>query len=119
MKPQYKFFNNARYAFEGLITLIKEEKSFKIEIFIIIPLILISLFMPVTLITHILLVLSLLLILLVEALNSAIERCVDLNTQEFHILAKGAKDCGSAAVCISITMAVIVWVFTIIDIFLS
>lgn len=114
MKPKYSFFNNARYAFEGLLTMIKEEKSFRIELFIILPLIIISLFLDLDPISHILLIVSLLLILLVECINSAIERCVDLNTLEYHPLAKGAKDCGSAAVCISITIASITWVMILI-----
>ena len=48
-------------------------------------------------------------ILVVELLNSAIESVVDLASPEYHLLAKRAKDLGSAAVFISIVIAVVLW----------
>ena len=51
---------------------------------------------------------SMLLIMEIEFLNTAIEATVDLVTQEYHPLAKVAKDCGSAATCMATFMAIIV-----------
>jgi len=52
---------------------------------------------------------SLFLILAVELLNSAIEAATDLVTEEKHLLAKNAKDIGSAAVLVCIILAILVW----------
>lgn len=49
-------------------------------------------------------------ILIVECINTAIESCIDLITNEFHKKAKIAKDCGSSAVFFSICLAVFTWV---------
>ena len=49
-----------------------------------------------------------LLIMEIEFLNTAVEATVDLVTQEYHPLAKIAKDCGSAAACMASFMALIV-----------
>ena len=111
MKPKYHFFNNAKYAFEGIFALLKNEKSFRIEFCIIIPAIILSFFLKASFIEHLFLVSVLMLIFIVEALNSAIEACVDLITNEWHEKAKIAKDCASAAVFLSVLLALFVWGF--------
>nr|MBF0221798.1 diacylglycerol kinase [Desulfobulbaceae bacterium] len=58
-------------------------------------------------------------VLVVELLNSAIEAVVDLASPEYHVLAKQAKDIGSAAVFVSIAIAMTLWVSAIVTIFLS
>ena len=60
----------------------------------------------------------LMLILIIEALNSAIEACVDLITNEWHEKAKIAKDCASAAVFFSVLSALFVWGFILYNIYL-
>jgi diacylglycerol kinase (ATP) len=52
-------------------------------------------------------------VLLVELLNSAIESIVDMTSPEYHILAKRAKDSGSAAGLISIIITVVLWLCAI------
>lgn len=54
---------------------------------------------------------SLLLILLTELLNSALEAAVDRTGREFHSLAGRAKDLGSAAVLLAIIHACLIWGF--------
>ena len=56
-----------------------------------------------------LMIASILLVLIVELLNSALEAAVDHTSLERHPLAKRAKDTASAAVLLSITNAVVVW----------
>jgi diacylglycerol kinase (ATP) len=51
--------------------------------------------------------------LIAEAINSAIERVVDLVTLEHHPLAGRAKDIGSSVVFLSISVFVITWIFII------
>ena len=52
-------------------------------------------------------------LLVVEILNTAIEAVVDLASPEYHLLAKKAKDLGSAAVGISLTMNIFAWIMAI------
>ncbi|MBS4235583.1 diacylglycerol kinase [Campylobacter vulpis] len=109
MKPKYSLFSNTQYALQGLLSLVKFESSFKIELSIIIPALILDYFLPLSLVEHLFLAGVLVLILIVEALNSAIEACVDLITNEWHEKAKRAKDCGSAAVFFAIVFALFSW----------
>ncbi|MBZ7942620.1 diacylglycerol kinase [Campylobacter molothri] len=115
MKPKYHIFNNAKYALEGVIALFKNEMAFRIEICIIIPAILISFFLKVGLIEHFILIAVLILILIAESFNSAIEACVDLITDKWHQKAKIAKDCASAGVFFSVILALFAWIFILVD----
>lgn len=110
MKPKYHFFNNTKYALSGIYFMLKMEDSFKIELCVIIPAFILSFFLPISMLEHIALVAVLFIILIVECINSAIESCVDLITNEFHQKAKIAKDCGSSAVFFSICLAIFTWV---------
>lgn len=58
-----------------------------------------------------LLVGSILIVLVVELLNSAVEAVVDRVGKEFHELSGRAKDLGSAAVFVAIVNAVTIWIF--------
>jgi diacylglycerol kinase (ATP) len=62
-----------------------------------------------------LLVASVLLVLLVELLNSAVESVVDRISDEHHDLSKRAKDTGSAAVLISLINCGAVWALVLLD----
>lgn len=109
MKPKYSFFSNSKYALQGLWALLKFESSFKIELCIIIPALILDYFLPVSLVEHLFLAGVLVLILITEALNSALEACVDLVTDQWHEKAKLAKDYGSAAVLFAVLFAVLSW----------
>ena len=109
MKPKYHFLANAKFALEGVLAMLKQEVAFRIELAIIIPAVIISFFLPLDLIEHLFLIVVLFLILILEAVNSSIESCIDLITPNFHPLAKIAKDCASAAVFFSVLLAPLVW----------
>ena len=113
MKPKYKFFANWGYAMAGVLAMLKNEVAFRIELAIILPALVISLFLPVSVETHLILVGVLFLIIIAECLNSAIEACVDLITSEFHEKAKIAKDCASAGVFFSVILALATWAFVL------
>lgn len=109
-KPKYHLFKNTQYAIEGLIHALKTESSFKLELIagvIIIPLIFI---LDFVLIEKVALLMTAILVLIVELINSAIENVVDLVTKEIHPLAKSAKDIGSTAVMFAIGLHLILWV---------
>ena len=113
MKPKYNFFKNSKFAFEGLAAMLKNEAAVRTELCVIVPLAVVSLFLPVSAAQHALLIAVFGLVLICECVNTAIEAVVDLVSPDFHPLAKIAKDCASAAVCLSICTAAIMWVWTL------
>ena len=115
-QPKYNFFKNTSYAIKGLIDLIKNENSFKIELIITLLLLPIIIFIDTTLTNKALMFVTLMGMILAETTNSAIERVVDLVTLEHHDMAGRAKDVGSAIVFISIFIFVVTWLIIIIDI---
>lgn len=97
------------YSIEGLAAAWKFEEAFRLEViafFVLAPL---GLWLGVSRVEQVLLVGSLFLVLLMELLNSAIEAVVDLRSDEFHALAKTAKDIGSACVLVALLLALFVW----------
>ncbi len=91
------------------------EEAFRQEVCLTVVGIPVTFFLPISLAIQFILVGSLLLILTVELLNSAIEAVVDLVTEEDHPLAKRAKDIGSAAVLICLIQAAVVWSIVLIS----
>ncbi len=114
-QPKYNFFKNTSYAISGLIDLIKNESSFKIELLFTIILIPIIFFIDESLTNKLLLFITFSGVILAETINSAIERTVDLVTLEFNQMAKRAKDAGSAIVLLSITICTITWLIILLN----
>jgi len=108
-QPKYNFFKNTSYALKGLVDLIKTETSFKIELIITIVLLPTIFIIDTSLTNKLLMFITLMGMPLAEAINSAIERVVDLVTLEHHQMAGRAKDVGSAVVFISIFIFLITW----------
>ena len=97
------------YSWKGLRAGWKNEEAFRQEVILACVLIPLAIWLDLGLIQTILLITSVLLILIVEILNSAIEAVVDLVTPEKHTLAGRAKDMGSAAVMLSLVNAAVTW----------
>ncbi len=97
-----------RHSLDGIAAALRE-RAFVQELVVIVPLVVVAWVLPFTLVERALLTASLLGILLVEILNSAIEAVVDLASPQRHALAKRAKDLGSAAVLVAIGIAAITW----------
>lgn len=116
-QPKYHIFKNTTYALQGLKDIINSEKSFKLELIIFFISLPIIFFIDTSITNKILLFASIGLILLTEAINSSVERVVDLVTLEHAELAGKAKDAGSAAVFISIMIALTTWIVIILDTF--
>ena len=112
-KPKYNLFKNTKYALDGLIIAIKTESSFKLELFCAIFIIAGILYIDTTLTNKLILLVTGILVLIVELINSAIENVVDLVTKEIHPLAKSAKDLGSTAVMFTISLHLICWLFVL------
>jgi diacylglycerol kinase (ATP) len=110
MKPEYKFLKNFAYARSGFWEVLKNETSFKLEIVFFVLLSLTALFLPYPFWAKTVLITVMLVPLIVELLNSAIERTVDMVTSEYHELAKYAKDAAAAAVMLSLIFSASVWI---------
>ncbi|EMD9272608.1 diacylglycerol kinase [Cronobacter malonaticus] len=105
-----RIINAAGYSWKGLRAAWKNEAAFRQEGVAVIAAILIACWLDVDPFTRVLLIGSVTLVMIVEILNSAIEAVVDRIGPEFHELSGRAKDMGSAAVLLSIILALIVWV---------
>lgn len=102
-------WHTSQTALAGLRAAWQHEDAFRQELFVAAVAIPVALFLPVSNTGKALLVGSILLVLVVELLNSAIEAAVDFASLERHPLAKRAKDVASAAVLLSIVNALAVW----------
>jgi len=114
-KPRYSIFKNALYALEGLRHAFKTESSFKLEVFFALPLLIAIYLSPFALASKLILLTTLILIMIVELLNSAVENVVDLVTKEIHPLAKAAKDVGATAVLFSVLLHIVCWIVLLLD----
>lgn len=102
--------NAFRYTFAGLETAWKEELAFRAEVVVAVIMVPLGLWLGRTAVEQALLIASILLILLTELLNSALEAVVDRIGPQRHELSKRAKDMGSAAAFISMVTAALVWI---------
>ncbi|MGH8744782.1 MAG: diacylglycerol kinase [Burkholderiales bacterium] len=98
-----------QYSCDGLVAAFKNETAFRQELLLAVILIPLALWLPASGIGHSLMLASVLLVLIVELMNSAIEAAVDRVSLDRHPLAKRAKDLGSAAVFISLVNVPLVW----------
>jgi diacylglycerol kinase (ATP) len=103
------------YTFAGLKAAWKNELAFRAEIVVAIVMVPLGLWMGRSSAERALLIASLLLILVTELVNSALEAVVDRIGPERHELSKRAKDMGSAAAFISMVTAALVWIIIVVD----
>lgn len=101
------------YSWQGLRAAWRHEAAFREEIGIALVLVPLGLFLGETGADKALLVASVILLLLVELLNSAIEAVVDRFGLEIHELSGRAKDMASAAVALAILLLAIVWMLVL------
>jgi len=104
-----RVWNAFHYSRAGLYAAFTCEDAFRQEAMLAALLIPISFFLPVAGIGRALMIASVLLVLIVELLNSAIEAVVDRVSLDRHHLSKRAKDIGSAAVLLALINVVSVW----------
>jgi diacylglycerol kinase (ATP) len=110
-------FKAAVNSWHGLVFAIREESAFRQELTLACILIPISFFISVTPLEHIALFGSVILVLVVELLNSSVEAAIDRISFEQHGLSQRAKDYGSAAVMLSLVLCFATWVCILIPFF--
>jgi diacylglycerol kinase (ATP) len=104
-----RVLNATRYSLEGFAAAARHEDAFRQELMLAAVLVPLGLWLGNDGVERALLACSVLLVLVVELLNSAVEATVDRVSLEDHQLAKRAKDLGSAAVMLSLVTVAAVW----------
>lgn len=104
-----RLWNAFFYSLAGLRTAWQDEAAFRQELILAAILIPAAFFLAPDKISFILMVGSVLLVLMVELLNTAIEAAINRIGSDIHPLSKKAKDTASAAVFIALLLAVFVW----------
>ena len=96
-------------SFAGLADAWKHESAFRQEVLLAVVLVPSALFLPVLPVEKALLIAVVLLVLVVELLNSSVEAAIDRISFDHHNLSKRAKDIGSAAVFVALGLMTAVW----------
>ncbi|CAH1903788.1 Diacylglycerol kinase [Candidatus Nitrotoga sp. HW29] len=104
-----RLVNALRYSLSGLFLAWRDESAFRQEAIFAIVLVPVAFMVPVDVTQRVLLVASVMLVLMVEMINSSIEAVVDRISLDIHPLAKKAKDMGSAAVLLALMNAILIW----------
>ncbi|MFI3209754.1 MAG: diacylglycerol kinase [Peptostreptococcaceae bacterium] len=95
-------------AIEGILYTFKSERNMKIHYFVAVVVFTLSLFLDLTKVEMIMLVFSISLVVISEMFNTAIEKTIDMITEEYNILAKIAKDVAAGGVLVASLNAVVV-----------
>lgn len=96
------------FAFEGILTAIRDGRNFKIQLFFGAMAILLAFILKVSVVEWIFIVLVASLVLILELLNTSLESIVDIVSPEIHDKAKIAKDVAAAAVLISSIVSIVI-----------
>lgn len=119
MKPGHRgivrIFKAAGYSWQGIKQCYKSEAAFRQELLLLALLTPLSMWLSNNAVEFILLIGSVILLLVVELLNTAIEMVVDRHGSEWHELSMHAKDMGSAAVFVMMGLCLLVWCTIIIS----
>ncbi|MEZ5451536.1 MAG: diacylglycerol kinase [Thiothrix sp.] len=100
-----------QYSWQGFRAAYKHEEAFRQEVWMLVVAVPLALWLGENAVEKTLMIGSVLLLLIVELLNSAVEAVVDRTGMEPHKLSGRAKDMGSAAVFFAILMVGVVWFF--------
>ena len=98
---------------------VKNEEAFRQEVVLYVLLLVLLFFLPIPILFKATLLIANTIVLLIELINSAIEAIVDMVSPEYNELAKYAKDLGSAAVLVSLILAIVLWGLAVYSIFMN
>ncbi len=108
-----RIWNALFYSMAGLKAAFLHEDAFRQEAILAALLVPAALFLPASGVGKAVMIAAVLLVIVVELLNSAVEAAVDRISLEHHRLAKRAKDIGSAAVFVSLVNVPLVWILVL------
>ncbi|WP_241649632.1 diacylglycerol kinase [Rosenbergiella collisarenosi] len=110
-----RIVNAAGYSWKGYKAAWQNEAAFRQETLLALLGTIIALFLPVSLLAKLVLIGSMIAVIVVELLNSAIEAVVDRFGGEWHTLSGRAKDMGSAAVLLALLWSLVVWIALLVE----
>ncbi len=108
MKKIKRLFKSFKYAIRGLVKTFREELNLKIQTIIAILVIILGIYFNITQFEWLVLILVIGLVILMEVVNSAVERITDVLKPRINSYVKEIKDIMAAAVMLASVMAVIV-----------
>lgn len=111
-----RLFNALRYSGQGLSAALRHEAAFRQELAIFVLLFPVAVWLGRSPGEILLLIGSMVLVLIVELLNSALEAIADAVTLEHNVFIGRAKDLGSAAVMLTIWFSIAVWLTVIVNV---
>jgi undecaprenol kinase len=118
-KRKYKYRETFGFALEGLKNAFIQEKNFRFHLSFSLVVLLFSLLLSISPIEWVVILFCIGGMLVLELINTAIERVVDLVTDDYHPLAKQAKDIAAAAVliyaCLSVLIGLIIFIPKLFD----
>ena len=100
----------AKNSWCGIVYAFKEESAFRQELTILVLLTPVALWLPISALEKCALIVSIVMVLVVELLNSSVEAAIDRISFDHHDLSKRAKDFGSAAVMLALLIAALLWI---------
>lgn len=104
-----RIYNAFFFSMDGFKAAWKNEEAFRQELMLAIFLIPAAFFLGENFIQVSILILTVFLVLITELLNTCVEAAIDRISDERHELSKRAKDIGSAAVLLSLTVLTVIW----------
>lgn len=107
MNPR-KFLESLRYALEGIAYCTKTQRNMKIHFVFAIIALLAGIIIQISRLEFIIIIMVISMVFICEIFNTAIEKAVDTTTQEYHPIAKIAKDVAASAVLVSVINAIAV-----------
>lgn len=111
MRTKYKdktFLQGVGYCLEGIAYTFKDEKNFRIEVFMGIIAVIASFILKISLIEWVIVVFLINMVLVLELINTAFESMVDLYTQEYNKIAKATKDVIAGAVLVTCLFSLVI-----------
>ncbi len=109
-----RIFQAARWSWQGLRAAWLHESSFRLEVYLLVLLTPLAIWLGQTPVERALLIGSMLLVLAMELANSAIEAVIERYGAEIHELAGRAKDMGSAAVFVLMMNVLLCWALVLV-----
>ena len=110
-----RLFNAFKYSCAGIQEAYRNEDAFRQEVLLAIALLPLAFWLKSEMLSRALMIACVLLLIIVELLNSAIEATVDRISLDDHNLAKRAKNIGSAAVLVTLLNLIVVWLLVLLD----
>lgn len=103
-----RFVHSFRYAIEGFIHALSSEQNMRIHLVIAVVVTIFAYLLSIPFYQWLILIITIGIVIAFELMNTAVERVVDLTTEECHPLAKQAKDVAAAAVLVVSIVSVII-----------